>query len=319
VDSLSAKKLGIVGLSEGNGHPFSWSAIFNGYDQKFEKNCNFPVIPKYLSQQQWPNSKIQNASVDGIWTQSQKISKDVAQFSCIPKIFTNLDKLIDSYDYILLARDDCQNHLRFSQRALRRSKHVYIDKPIAINRNGLNQIYSLCNDESLIFSCSAISFCPSTWKLQEALLDHAVERIVLSSPKSWDKYAVHLVDPFFTVLNKLQVRNYSLDLKNIISFDAKAGAFSLTFELGLPFRKSNIELIFETTGRDTGFIGFSAYQSIYDNSCYLSSHHSDSFSCFKKALECFIARIDSKSLCNDHFTYRHHLAVVTLLELPYLS
>ena len=23
-------KLGIIGLSEGNGHPYSWSAIFNG-------------------------------------------------------------------------------------------------------------------------------------------------------------------------------------------------------------------------------------------------------------------------------------------------
>ena len=25
-------KLGVIGLSEGNGHPYSWSAIFNGYD-----------------------------------------------------------------------------------------------------------------------------------------------------------------------------------------------------------------------------------------------------------------------------------------------
>ena len=24
--------LGVIGLSEGNGHPYSWSAIFNGYD-----------------------------------------------------------------------------------------------------------------------------------------------------------------------------------------------------------------------------------------------------------------------------------------------
>lgn len=26
-------RLGMVGMTEGNGHPYSWSAIFNGYDR----------------------------------------------------------------------------------------------------------------------------------------------------------------------------------------------------------------------------------------------------------------------------------------------
>ena len=25
-------KIGILGMTEGNGHPYSWSAMFNGYD-----------------------------------------------------------------------------------------------------------------------------------------------------------------------------------------------------------------------------------------------------------------------------------------------
>jgi hypothetical protein len=29
-------KLGIIGASKGNGHPYSWSAIFNGYDAQDE-------------------------------------------------------------------------------------------------------------------------------------------------------------------------------------------------------------------------------------------------------------------------------------------
>ena len=33
--------LGLIGVSEGNGHPYSWSAIFNGYDKKKWKNVDF--------------------------------------------------------------------------------------------------------------------------------------------------------------------------------------------------------------------------------------------------------------------------------------
>lgn len=29
-------KIGILGMTEGNGHPYSWSAMFNGFDP--EKN-----------------------------------------------------------------------------------------------------------------------------------------------------------------------------------------------------------------------------------------------------------------------------------------
>ena len=41
-------KLGIIGLSSDNGHPYSWSAIFNGYDPEEMARCPFPGIPEYL-------------------------------------------------------------------------------------------------------------------------------------------------------------------------------------------------------------------------------------------------------------------------------
>ena len=38
-------KLGVTGLSSGNGHPYSWAAIINGYDKSEMAKCPFPVIP----------------------------------------------------------------------------------------------------------------------------------------------------------------------------------------------------------------------------------------------------------------------------------
>ena len=33
-------KTGINGISSGNGHPYSWAAIVNGYDEKEMDKCN---------------------------------------------------------------------------------------------------------------------------------------------------------------------------------------------------------------------------------------------------------------------------------------
>lgn len=45
-------KLAFLGMNEGNGHAFSWSAIINGrYDPEKMKECGYPVIYEYLSAQ----------------------------------------------------------------------------------------------------------------------------------------------------------------------------------------------------------------------------------------------------------------------------
>ena len=41
-------RIGILGMTEGNGHPYSWSAMINGYDRDEMETCGFPVIPRYL-------------------------------------------------------------------------------------------------------------------------------------------------------------------------------------------------------------------------------------------------------------------------------
>lgn len=36
-------RIAMLGMSEGNGHPYSWSAMFNGYDrEKMTAGCPFP-------------------------------------------------------------------------------------------------------------------------------------------------------------------------------------------------------------------------------------------------------------------------------------
>ena len=76
-------KLGIIGLSEGNGHPYSWSAIVNGdYDSKLMADCGYPVIPAYLGANR-DTLGIEGAKVTHIWTQDKALSQHVSKASKI--------------------------------------------------------------------------------------------------------------------------------------------------------------------------------------------------------------------------------------------
>ena len=63
-------KLGLIGYSEGNGHPFSWSAIINGFNQKYLNSCPYPSIREYLTHEKNLNQTILNVNVTHVWTQN---------------------------------------------------------------------------------------------------------------------------------------------------------------------------------------------------------------------------------------------------------
>ena len=82
-------KLGIIGLSEGNGHPYSWSAIINGYDPVLMEDCGFPVIPAYLALRNFPDDSISNAQVTHVWTEDVNLSRHIAMAANIGTVVEN--------------------------------------------------------------------------------------------------------------------------------------------------------------------------------------------------------------------------------------
>ena len=151
-------KLGMIGFSEGNGHPYSWGAIINGYEKSKMDDCGFPVISEYLSKRNLPEEAIQGASVTHIWTQDRKLSEHIAASAKIDNICSTYLELAAEVDAILLARDDWQSHLDIGLELLKTGKPVYIDKPIAIDLKNLDILLEAQKFEGQIFSCSALRF-----------------------------------------------------------------------------------------------------------------------------------------------------------------
>lgn len=195
-------KLGMIGVSEGNGHPYSWSAIFNGYNPKEMKKCGYPVIPVYLNNQHWPDAQILGATVSSIWTQDLQLSRQIALASCIDHVSLSLDELKNRVDAVLLARDDSENHLEIAKSFLIAGKPIYIDKPIAIAKKALHDLYQLQQYDGQIFTCSALRYSPDLiLSLKDKLALGKIVDISASTPKSWNKYAIHIIEPVLKMIS----------------------------------------------------------------------------------------------------------------------
>lgn len=198
---MNELRLGIIGLSPGNGHPYSWSAIFNGYERQAMKACGFPVIPRYLDRQSWPDAQIEGARVTHVWTQDLAISRSIARASRIPHVAAALRDLTESVDAVLLARDDSQSHLDHAAPFLDAGIPIYIDKPIATNRVALHRLREQEQYEGQIFTCSALRYAQEM-QLSDEL--HArigrIKFVEALTPKAWNTYAVHVIEPVTAML-----------------------------------------------------------------------------------------------------------------------
>lgn len=254
-------KLGIIGLSDGNGHPYSWSAIFNGYNQDYMKDCPFPVIPEYLSKQKFPDDCIKGVKVTHIWTQDKQISVNVAKASNIENIVEDYEDMIGQVDAILLARDDSQNHFEMAKPFIEAGLPIYIDKPLANSVIESKKIYALEKYEGQIFSCSAIGFA-NELKLTDEIKKEIgeIKYIDACVIKDWTKYSIHIIEPVLKMMDNFSnIANSSTNSYNncktvIINWEnGITTSFKTLYDSKCPIKitiygaESTKELLFEDT------------------------------------------------------------------------
>ena len=293
--------LGIIGGSAGNGHPFSWSAIFNGYDEKNMGLSGYPIISEYLGAQSWPNDMLVNGSVDFVFTQNKHLSELIAQASLIRNVIDDPVDMIGSIDGLLLARDDAENHYYNAKCFLESGIPIFIDKPIALNTKGLLSLWSLQKYKNQIFSCSALSHCLTEQSNKEKIEALGKIRwITAITPNCWNKYGVHIIEPlihYFQGANKIRIEKDVDHTQGSVkmSFSNIDGVEVKLVSLGLGI-KGELKFIF---GGENGEL------TIYPN---------DYFSYFKKSLERFTNNLSYKKSIWET-SLAHHKRVVSFIEL----
>jgi predicted dehydrogenase len=190
----------MIGSSQGNGHPYSFSAIVNGFNPKGMADSGWEVIYNYLRERDASEFGFDGVSVTHVWTQDRNESKKIARASKIQYVADTVEELADQVDAVIIARDDYSTHYQLSKIFLNKNKFVFIDKPLSLNLSEL-QYFQKYLQEGKLMSCSAMRYAKELDNIRANLGAFGKPKLIRgTSVKGMPKYGIHLLDGIFSVI-----------------------------------------------------------------------------------------------------------------------
>jgi predicted dehydrogenase len=273
-------RLGIIGLSPGNGHPYSWSAICNGYEPIPMESCGFPVIPRYLEKRSFPADQIEGVKVTHVWAQETALARHVALAARIDTVVDRYQDMLGQVDAVLLARDDAERHVEFATPFLEAGMPIYIDKPLALTCAEGRHLFTMQRYPGQLFTCSALRYAR---EFQLSSVDRAsigeIRQIHATTPKDWDKYAVHVIEPALLLLGEdmavLRTHCWREGESTTLAASVAGGRQLLVSALGAVAAPLALRVIGDKGWKDLVF--------------------HDAFSAFRSALQAFVDSVRARS------------------------
>lgn len=193
-------KIAMLGMVDGNGHPYSWSAIFNGYDKDEMKKCPYPGIPQYLDKEPEHNVGIKGAKVTHIWTDDAADAPKVAAASLIPCVIKRPEDAIGKVDAVIVATDKGYEHVERCRLFVEAGIPVFVDKPLVDNENDLLTFCDWMNSGAVIMSSSCMRYCKEYMPYRVSTNDLGELRYLsMTTPKSWERYGIHALEGIYPI------------------------------------------------------------------------------------------------------------------------
>jgi len=191
----------MLGMIPGNGHPYSWSAIINGYDRAAMAQCPYAGIPAYLGAQPHESVHVPGVQVTHLWTDTPAEAASVAQASLIPHVVARPEDVIGHVDAVLISTDDGTDHVRRARPFVEAGLPVFIDKPLASTVEELRTFIAWEKAGARILSSSGMRYAPELTPMIANLPALGELRwISLVTIKTWDRYGIHSLEPVFRLL-----------------------------------------------------------------------------------------------------------------------
>lgn len=220
-------RLAMLGMVDGNGHPYSWSAIFNGFDSEEMARCPFPVIPQYLGRQPKSSFGIDGARVTHIWTDDPADMEKVACAALIPNRVSRPEEVIGEVDAVIIATDKGWEHVERCRPFVEAGLPLFVDKPLVDNAHDLGIFREWISGGARIMSSSCMAYAKEF--LPYRLQTHELGEIRFASvttPKSWERYGIHALSAVYPILGSgfLSARNTGTAERNIVHLTHISGA-----------------------------------------------------------------------------------------------
>src|SRR5690625_3250696 len=105
-------RLAILGMVDGNGHPYSWSAIINGgYDEKEIIDGGYGGIVEYLGTQPDGALVILGAQVTHVCCDKREDADRVVRASQVAQAVDSPEEIIGQVDGVIVATDIGHEHV----------------------------------------------------------------------------------------------------------------------------------------------------------------------------------------------------------------
>lgn len=187
-------RLGILGFSEGNGHPFSFGAIVNGYDDAAFTRVGWDGIHAYLRARKADEFGVGDVRVTRCWMPDLKMAQALALACQIDAVCETPGQMIGDVDAVMILRDDADSHWGLAEPFLKAGLPVFIDKPLCVRRDELDRFEPYLRSGQLM-STSGLRYAGETDGWRQAPEQFGELRLIRASvPVDWPRYGVHMLE-----------------------------------------------------------------------------------------------------------------------------
>jgi predicted dehydrogenase len=220
-------RLGVIGMSAGNAHPYSWSAIINGFFDSGEITAvGYPAVAAYLRANR-DTLGIPGAKVTHVWTQDPTISASIAKAAQVEHIVARLEDMTGQVDAVLLTRDDPEQHVAMAKPFIEAGIPLFIDKPLAHTKADLEYFKTQIAAGKFIMSCSSQRYANEIKIVKQDIASLGkLELITAVGKKDWTKYGVHLLEGIFSLVDDpvtKTVQHTGTEGKDIVHIELENG------------------------------------------------------------------------------------------------
>jgi len=259
--------IGIIGTSEGNGHPYSFSAIVNGYDAALLKKSAWKPIYDYLAKRNESEIGIPEMHISHVWTQSNAESQLIAKIANIENVCEDVSDMISEVDGVIIARDDWSCHIELAMQFLESGKPVFIDKPLTLKMDEL-KIFEHYLKEGKLMSTSGLRYAKELDDYRQTCISDTPKFISAMVINDWEKYGIHMLDAIYSGI--------AFDIATVYSAGEKSRTTILT-------RENGEQIVLSCLG--PGHKIFSL--KVFFESNLISVNLEDNFTAFKRTLSHF--------------------------------
>lgn len=224
--SVPVIRLAMLGMVDGNGHPYSWSAIFNGYDRKAMADCPYAGIPAYLNKEPAESFGIPGARVTHIWTDDPAEAPKIAKASLVPHVVKRAEDVIGQVDAVIVATDKGHEHVARCRPFVEAGLPVFVDKPLVDKARDLEVFATWVRQGAPIMSSSCMRYAKEFLPYRLSTRELGALRFAsITTPKSWERYGIHALEGLYPILGPgfVSVRNTGTPDRNVVHLKHQSG------------------------------------------------------------------------------------------------